>query len=86
MYQIKSVVKNQTGLHARPASQLTQFCKKYSEDIRLVGNDKSIDPKSIIALLSGGFKRGTEIEIRVTGENEEAVCREVAEFIENLAD
>ena len=83
----KSVlIQNETGLHARPASQLTQFCKKFPESIRLVGNDKEVDPKSIVALLSAGMKRGVEIEVQVTGENEEAVCDQVVEFISNLSE
>ena len=84
MYRKTIIVQNKTGLHARPASMLTQFCKKFSEEIRFVVNNNSINPKSIIALLSGGLKKGTEFEIQVTGENEEAVCLEIAAFIENL--
>lgn len=86
MYSQNIVVQNATGLHARPASQLVQLCKKFPETIKLVGNGKETDPKSIVALLSAGLKTGTELEIRVEGENEEAVCKEIASFIENLSE
>ena len=82
----KVIVSNPTGLHARPASQLVQFCKQFSEKIILKGNDKEVDPKSIIMLLSAGFKKGTEIEVIVEDGNESAVCAQVATFIEELAE
>lgn len=86
MVSKKVVVVNPTGLHARPASQLTQFCKKFAEKIVLAGNGKETDPKSIIQLLSAGLKKGTELEVKVEGENEASVCDEVVKFIESLAE
>lgn len=86
MISKKVIVVNPTGLHARPASQLTQFCKKFSEKIILSGNGKETDPKSIIQLLSAGLKKGTELEVKVEGENEASVCDEVVKFIESLAE
>ena len=80
------LVQNKTGLHARPASLLAQFCKKYADEIRLITNGKEIDPKSIVALLSAGIKCGTEIEVQVTGETEAATCDAVVEFIENRSE
>lgn len=86
MISKKVVVQNATGLHARPASQLTQLCKKFPESIKLIGNGKTTDPKSIIQLLSAGLKKGTELEVQVEGENEEAVCNEIVSFIESLTE
>ena len=86
MVSKKVIVSNPTGLHARPASQLVQFCKKFPEKIILKGNGKDTDPKSIIMLLSAGLKKGTELEVEVTGDNEVAVCDEVVNFISNLAE
>ncbi|MBP3200130.1 MAG: HPr family phosphocarrier protein [Lachnospiraceae bacterium] len=82
----KVIVSNPTGLHARPASQLTQFCKQFPEKIILKGNGKETDPKSIIMLLSAGLKKGTEIEVVVEGDNEVSVCAQVAKFIETLSE
>lgn len=86
MYQRQTTIKNATGLHARPASQLTQLCKKFPADIRLLNGDKATDPKSIISLLSAGLKCGTPITVQVTGENEKAVCDEIVTFIESLTE
>lgn len=82
----KVIVSNPTGLHAGPASQLTQFCKQFSEKIILKGNGKETDPKSITMLLSAGLKKGTEIEVVVEGDNEVPVCAQVAKFIETFSE
>lgn len=84
MYRYETVIKNPTGLHARPASQLTQLCKGFSDKITLVCGTNHVNPKSIISILSAGIKRGTSVVIQVDGENEEAVCKQVVSFIENL--
>lgn len=84
MYQYETVVKNPTGLHARPASQLTQLCKKFSDNITLVCGTNRVNPKSIISILSAGIKQGTAVTVEVDGENEEAVCKQVVSLIESL--
>ncbi len=86
MYTKKTVIINETGLHARPASQLVQFAKKFPEEIYIVGNDKKINLKHILELLTAGLKKSTEIEVQVIGENEESVCNEIVDFIQNLSE
>lgn len=83
----KSVtVNNETGLHARPASQLTQLCRGFSNEIRIIHGDKEFDPKNIVSMLMAGIKKGTEIEIQVTGDNENEVCEKIVDFISNLTE
>lgn len=86
MYQSEVTVVNQTGLHARPAAQLTQLCRKFPETIRLATAAKEVDPKNIMAIMSAGMKKGTVVTVKVTGDNEEAVCNQIVEFIRNLKD
>lgn len=84
MYQKEVTVVNPTGLHARPAAQLTKLCKPFPETIRLVTATKEVDPKNIMGILSAGMKKGTRITVKVEGANEEAVCNEIVDFIQNL--
>ena len=85
MFSTRVTVPNKTGLHARPASQLTALCQKFeTEEIRIVTNEKEIDPKSIIAILSAGIKQGSTIEFTVEGPNEEKAGKEIVAFIEGL--
>lgn len=85
MFSQEVTVVNPTGLHARPASKLTNVCQKYtSEKIRIVNGEKSFDPKSVLMLLSAGIKKGTTIRIEVEGPDEEQAGAEIVNFIQTL--
>ena len=65
---------------------MVQFVKKYDESIEIILDNKVADAKSIFNVMSLGISKGTEITLRVDGENEEKTLGEVVNFIENLAD
>lgn len=86
MVEKNVVIKNETGLHARPAAFLVQFVKKFDESIEIIMDNKVADAKSIFNVMSLGISKGTEITVRVDGENEEKILDEVVNFINNLSD
>ena len=49
-------------------------------------DNKVADAKSIFNVMSLGISKGTEITVRVDGENEEKILDEVVNFINNLSD
>ena len=71
MFTSEFVVKNPTGLHARPASQLAKLCKDIPDDIRLICEKGTINPKNVIGILTAGLKKGSAIKIEVEGANEQ---------------
>lgn len=86
MVEKSVIVTNETGLHARPAAALVQYVKSMSEEVELVKDGKVANAKSIFSVMSLGISKGTEILVRVTGENEESNLDKVVEFIEGLTD
>lgn len=86
MIEKSVLVTNETGLHARPAAALVQFVKAMPGEIELVKEGKVANAKSIFSVMSLGISKGTEIIVRVTGENEEENTDKVVEFIQNLTD
>ena len=86
MIEKNVIIKNETGLHARPAASLVRFVKKFDESIEIILDNKVADAKSIFNVMSLGISKGMEITLRVDGENEEKTLGEVVNFIENLAD
>ncbi len=72
MYSRTTVVKNKTGLHARPASEFIGAAGKFKSKITIkrVDEDEDANAKSIVMLLSLGLGQGTEIEITAKGEDE----------------
>ena len=80
-------VKNPTGIHARPASLLTQLCNKLPDQITILTDaGKVVDPKNIISVLMGGMSKGTKIEIKVEGESEEDSLKQIMELLESFSE
>lgn len=65
------VIENETGLHARPATEIAKIAMKYKCDVNLVVNGKTINAKSPLMIMSAGIKSKTELEILCDGEDEE---------------
>ena len=86
MVEKNIVVKNETGLHARPAASLVQFVKNFEGNVELVKDGKTANAKSIFNVMALGISKGTEITVRVDGENEQENLDRLIQFIENLAD
>ncbi len=79
-------VVNETGLHARPAASLVQFVKNIPGDVELVKDGKVANAKSIFNVMSLGISKGTEILVRISGDNEQENLDRVVAFIEGLTE
>lgn len=83
MVSQKVVIKNPSGLHARPASVLMQAAGKCRSDVILVYGEKRIQAKSILNLMAAAIKSGSEVVIECTGESEEEDLKTLVELIES---
>ncbi|HHU49640.1 MAG: HPr family phosphocarrier protein [Caldicoprobacterales bacterium] len=68
MVRQKVVIKNKSGLHLRPATIFSKIAAGCASDIKLIKGDKTVNPKSILFLMSAGVKCGDEIELVCSGE------------------
>lgn len=80
------VIKNETGLHARPAAALVQFVKNFDGNVELLKDGKVANAKSIFNVMALGIAKGAEIIVRINGENEQENLDKLVDFIENLKD
>ncbi|MBN2899966.1 MAG: HPr family phosphocarrier protein [Clostridia bacterium] len=55
------------GIHARPASLITNTATKFAATVKIAFKDKIIDCKSIIGILSLGATGGSELELQAEG-------------------
>lgn len=78
------IVKNPTGLHARPATLLVKRASTYKSDVSIEFNGKKANVKSLIGVLSLGVIKGSAIKIITSGEDEEKAAEELAEVINSL--
>ena len=77
------VIENETGLHARPATEIAKIAMKYKCDVNLVVNGKTINAKSPLMIMSAGIKSKTELEILCDGEDEEQAIEELKTFLQS---
>jgi phosphocarrier protein HPr len=78
------LVKNPTGLHARPAAQLVDLCKRFKSDIYIELNGKRCNGKSIFSVLHCCVKMGDNITLIADGEDEIAALEQTVDFIRRL--
>jgi phosphocarrier protein len=80
------VIKNETGIHARPASLIVKLAQKYQSDIILVKNGNEYNCKSIMSILSTGAKKGEEMILKVSGNDSEEAFHSMTNILEKNLD
>ncbi len=85
MVKFSFVVKDEMGLHARPAGQLVKEAGKCTSKVTIKKGEKSGDAKRIFNVMGLSLQQGDEVEIIVEGEKEEEEAAALAAFVaENI--
>ena len=66
------VINNQVGLHARPATFFIQKANSYKSSIWVVKDERKVNAKSLLGVLSIGIACGMTITLVADGDDEEA--------------
>ena len=69
------------GTEERPVAVLVQIASQYESQIHLVSDDKKINAKSIMGMMSMGFTEGQEITVIADGKDEAAAVKEISEYL-----
>ena len=83
MEQREVTIKNKSGLHARPASSFVKTAKQFKSGITIIFGDRTINAKSVVALLSAGIVCGKRIIISAEGEDEKEAVNALCNFIDS---
>ena len=75
------VVQNQVGLHARPATFVIQRANEYKSSIWVEKDNRRVNAKSLLGVLSLGITKGLNITIIAEGSDEEKAVNELVELI-----
>ena len=87
MYIKEAVVNNQVGLHARPATFFIQKANEYKSSIWVEKEERRVNAKSLLGVLSLGIVKGTAITLIADGGDEkEAVAALVALVEDNFGE
>ena len=77
------IVKNQSGLHLRPAGILCRTAMLYKSHITLSHNDATANAKSVLSVLGAGIKTGDELEITCEGIDEQEAMEAMVNLFES---
>ena len=83
MFSKDAQVQNQVGLHARPATFFIQKANEFKSSIWVEKEDRRVNAKSLLGILSLGIIKGTEIKIIADGVDEEAAVSSLVNLVEN---
>ena len=83
MYTKDVEVKNQVGLHARPATFFIQKANEFKSSIWVEKEDRRVNAKSLLGVLSLGIMGGTSIRIHASGSDEEQAVDELVKLVES---
>ncbi|MBS4538720.1 HPr family phosphocarrier protein [Clostridium sp. D2Q-11] len=83
MRNLEVELKNETGLHARPASLFIRESSKYTSDIVVIKDDTEYNGKSIMGILSMGATQGDNLTIRIEGDDENEAYEGLKNLFEN---
>ena len=76
------VINNQVGLHARPATFFIQKANEFKSSVWVEKEDRRVNSKSLLGVLSLGIVGGTKIRIIVDGSDEEACMNALVDLVE----
>ena len=78
MKQFQYTIKDELGVHARPAGLLV---KQYTSAITIDKNGKTCDMRKLMAVMGMGIRQGETITVTAEGEDEAAAIEAVEKFL-----
>lgn len=83
MKQFIYTIKDELGLHARPAGLLVKKAGGFKSKIHILKGNRSADGKRILGIMGLGIKQNEKIIITVEGEDEEEAALALEDFLKN---
>lgn len=81
MFSKEVVVQNQVGLHARPATFFIQKANEHKSSIWVQKEERKVNAKSLLGVLSLGITKGTSIMIIADGADEQEAVTTLVNLI-----
>ena len=81
MFYKDVTVENQVGLHARPETFFIQKANEFKSSIWVEKEERRVNAKSLLGVLSLGIVGGTTIKIIADGQDEEAAVEALVKLV-----
>ncbi|NBI90095.1 HPr family phosphocarrier protein [Lachnospiraceae bacterium] len=82
MKSFSYTVKDELGIHARPAGLLVKEAKKFTSSITIKKDGKTADATRLMAVMGMGVKCGNTVELEISGDDEDAAYDAMKTFFE----
>ncbi len=83
MFVKEVMVKNQVGLHARPATFFIQKANDFKSSIWIEKEERRVNAKSLLGILSLGIVGGTTIKVIADGSDEQLAVDALVELVDS---
>ncbi|MDA3916961.1 MAG: HPr family phosphocarrier protein [Deltaproteobacteria bacterium] len=77
-----TLVKNEFGMHARPAGVIAKIARTAHDEIWLCANSDKVDATSIIDILTLGAVKGTKVVIEIENHEDVEILNQIIDFFE----
>ena len=81
MKEIKHVINDPLGMHARPAGMLVKAATPFASKITVPAPTGTADAKRLMALMRLAAKQGMELTVTIEGADEEQAAAELQAFL-----
>ena len=81
MISKKVVIKIPTGLEARPIALLVQVASQYESNVFVECEEKKVNAKSIMGMMSLGLPAGEEITVTIDGTDEDVAMQNIEKYL-----
>lgn len=82
MTELVYTIKDNSGIHARPAGLLVKKAQQFASDITITKGEKTVDLKKLFALMSLAIKKDETVTITADGSDEAQAIEAVKELME----
>ena len=83
MFVKEVMVQNQVGLHARPATFFIQKANEFKSSIWVEKEERRVNAKSLLGVLSLGIVKGTTITLIADGSDEKEAVGALVELVKD---
>lgn len=82
MKKFEFVIKDEVGIHARPAGLLVKEAKKYESKITIVKEGRQAEATKLMVVMGLGVKCGQKVEVVIEGADEDCAFEDIKAFFE----
>jgi len=74
-------IQNKRGIHTRSAAKIVDLAKKFGSKIELIFQDRCVDAKSIMNVITLGAQKDNVVDVVITGEDEKTALVAIEKLV-----